>query len=62
LTGFYSNYPTQEILDEMFKFFTEKKLTPVSGKVFAFENIKDAVMAQESGSVNGKIIVEVTDR
>jgi NADPH:quinone reductase-like Zn-dependent oxidoreductase len=61
LTGFYSNYPTQEIVDQMFCFFKEKKLTPVSGKVFSFENIKDAVMAQESGSVNGKIIVEVTE-
>jgi NADPH:quinone reductase-like Zn-dependent oxidoreductase len=62
LTGFYSNYPTQEIVDQMFCFIREKKITPVSGKVFAFENIKDAVMAQESGSVNGKIIVEVADR
>jgi NADPH:quinone reductase-like Zn-dependent oxidoreductase len=44
----------------MFDFFNEKKLTPVSGKVFRFDNIKDAVMAQESGSVNGKIIVEVS--
>jgi NADPH:quinone reductase-like Zn-dependent oxidoreductase len=62
LTGFYSNYPTQEVVDQMFRFFNEKKLIPVSGKVFGFDNIKAAVMAQESGSVNGKIIVEVTDR
>jgi NADPH:quinone reductase-like Zn-dependent oxidoreductase len=60
LTGFYSNYPTQEIVNQMFDFLNEKKLTPVSGKVFRFDNIKDAVMAQESGSVNGKIIVEVS--
>jgi NADPH:quinone reductase-like Zn-dependent oxidoreductase len=59
LTGFYSNYPTQEIVNQMFGFLNEKNLTPVSGKVFGFDNIKDAVMAQESGSVNGKIIVEV---
>jgi NADPH:quinone reductase-like Zn-dependent oxidoreductase len=62
LTGFYSNYPTQEVVDQMFRFINEKKLIPVSGKVFGFDNIKAAVMAQESGSVNGKIIVEVTDR
>jgi NADPH:quinone reductase-like Zn-dependent oxidoreductase len=61
LTGFYSNYPTQEIVDQMFCFFNEKKLTPVNGKVFRFDNIKEAVMEQESGSVNGKIVVEVTD-
>jgi NADPH:quinone reductase-like Zn-dependent oxidoreductase len=59
LTGFYSNYPTQEIVNRMFDFLNEKKLTPVSGKVFAFDNIKDAVMAQDGGSVNGKIVVEV---
>jgi NADPH:quinone reductase-like Zn-dependent oxidoreductase len=59
LTGFYSNYPTQEIVNEMFGFLKEKKLIPVSGKVFSFEQIKDAVLAQESGSVNGKIIVEI---
>jgi D-arabinose 1-dehydrogenase-like Zn-dependent alcohol dehydrogenase len=46
----------------MFHFFQEKKITPVKGKVFSFENIKDAVTAQESGSVNGKIIVEMTDK
>jgi NADPH:quinone reductase-like Zn-dependent oxidoreductase len=62
LTGFYSNYPTQEIVNQMFGFIHEKNLTPVCGKVFRFDNIKDAVMAQASGSVNGKIIVEVTER
>jgi NADPH:quinone reductase-like Zn-dependent oxidoreductase len=62
LTGFYSNYPTQKIVDQMFRFFEEKKLTPITGKVFAFENIKDAVMAQECGSVNGKIIVAMTNK
>jgi NADPH:quinone reductase-like Zn-dependent oxidoreductase len=46
----------------MFRFFEEKKLTPITGKVFAFENIKDAVMAQECGSVNGKIIVAMTNK
>jgi NADPH:quinone reductase-like Zn-dependent oxidoreductase len=45
----------------MFCFFNEKKITPVSGRVFRFDNIKEAVIAQESGSVNGKIVVEVTD-
>jgi NADPH:quinone reductase-like Zn-dependent oxidoreductase len=59
LTGFFSNYPTQEIVNQMFRFFNEKDLKPVSGKVFAFEEIRDAVLAQESGSVNGKIIVKL---
>lgn len=59
LTGFFSNYPTQEIVDDMFWFFNEKKLVPVSGKVFDFENIRDAVIAQDTGAVNGKIVVRI---
>jgi NADPH:quinone reductase-like Zn-dependent oxidoreductase len=62
LTGFYSNYPTQEIVNRMFSFLNEKELSPVMGKVFEFDNIKAAVMAQESGSINGKIVVEMRDR
>jgi NADPH:quinone reductase-like Zn-dependent oxidoreductase len=59
LTGFFSNYPSQEIVDDMFRFFGEHKLVPVKGKVFAFEAIRDAVYAQESGTVNGKIVVKL---
>jgi NADPH:quinone reductase-like Zn-dependent oxidoreductase len=57
LTGFYSNYPTQETIDRMFAFINEKKIKPVIGQSFTFENIKQAVTAQENGSVNGKIVV-----
>ncbi len=59
LTGFFSNYPTQEIVNEMFEFFNEKKLVPISGGVFEFENIREAILAQENGSINGKIIVKM---
>ena len=59
LTGFFSNYPTQEVIDEIFAFLDEKELIPVSGKVFDFENIREALTAQENGSVNGKIVVKV---
>ena len=59
LTGFFSNYPTQQVMYEIFTFLNEKKLVPVSGKVFEFENICEAVIAQDEGKVNGKIIVRV---
>ncbi len=59
LTGFFSNYPTQQIMDEIFSFLNEKKLIPVTGKVFDFENILEAVTAQDEGSVNGKIVVRL---
>ena len=59
LTGFFSNYPTQQVMDEIFSFLNEKKLVPVSGKVLDFDKIREAVIAQDEGKVNGKIIVRV---
>lgn len=59
LTGFFSNYPTQETVDEIFRFLNEKQLVPDVGQVFDLEHIRDAVMAQDGGKVNGKIIVRV---
>ena len=59
LTGFFSNYPTQQVMDEIFAFLNEKKLVPVIGKVFGFDEIREAVIAQDEGKVNGKIIVRV---
>ena len=59
LTGFFSNYPTQKIITEIFTFLTNHKLTPVIGKVFDFDNIKEAIAAQDNGRINGKIVVKV---
>lgn len=59
LTGFFSNYPTQQIMDEIFTFLKEHRLVPVSGKVFDFANIRDAIIAQDEGGVNGKIVVKL---
>ena len=59
LTGFFSNYPTQRVIDEIFAFLNEKKLTPKYGKVFGFENVKDAICSQDNGSVDGKIVVKL---
>ena len=59
LTGFFSNYPTQQIMDEIFAFLNKKDLVPVCGQVYNFESIRDAVAAQDEGKVNGKIVVRV---
>ena len=59
LTGFFSNYPARQTVDEMFRFFNEHQLTPLCGQVFRFENIRDAIIAQDHGLVNGKIIVRM---
>lgn len=57
LTGFFSNYPTQKFMDEIFAFLNEKKLLPIAGEVFRFDRIREAIEAQDTGKVNGKIVV-----
>lgn len=57
LTGFFSNYPTEKTMRDIFEFLDKHGLKPAVGAVFAFEQIKDACMALDSGSVNGKIVV-----
>mgnify|MGYP003571272289 CR=1 FL=1 len=59
LTGFFSNYPTKQVIDDIFAFLNEHRLTPKCGKVFDFGNVKDAVIAQDNGGVDGKIVVKV---
>ena len=44
-------------MDEIFAFLGGSKLTPKRGKVFDFEHIKDAVSSQDTGCVDGKIVV-----
>ena len=59
LTGFFSNYPSQEIIDDIFLFIKKHELEPEVGKTFKFSDIKQACIAQDSGSVNGKIVVTI---
>ncbi|MBR3383193.1 MAG: zinc-binding dehydrogenase [Clostridia bacterium] len=59
LTGFFSNYPTQEAVDGIFSFIRENELVPRVGKVYNFHDICEALAAQEAGGVNGKIVITV---
>ena len=34
LPGFFSNYPSQQIIDVIFDFLNQKGLAPVSGQIF----------------------------
>lgn len=60
LTGFYSNYPKQEVINEIIKFLAKHKIEPLVGQSFGFSDIKCACAALDRGSVNGKIVVEVS--
>ena len=57
LTGFFSNYPTEKTMRDIFRFLDEHSLKPAIGASFVFEQIRNACMALDSGSVNGKIVV-----
>lgn len=57
LTGFYSNYPTTKMMQDIFSFMDEHQLKPLIGAVYDFDHIKDACIALDSGKVNGKIVI-----
>ena len=59
LTGFFSNYPTQEVMTEIFDFIEEKNILPKVGASYAFSEIKAAIEAMDGGKVNGKIVVKM---
>ena len=57
LTGFFSNYPTQKMIQDIFSFMDEHNLKPLIGATFDFDHIREACIALDSGTVNGKIVV-----
>ena len=61
LTGFYSNYPTVKMMQDIFSFMDAHQLKPLTGAVYDFENIREACIALDEGKVNGKIVVKVGD-
>lgn len=61
LTGFHSNWPSQKDVDAIFDFMERNRLKPRIGKVFPFSKIREACMAMDGGTVNGKIVVSVSE-
>ncbi|MBR1483781.1 MAG: zinc-binding dehydrogenase [Ruminococcus sp.] len=59
LTGFFSNYPTQKMIQDIFTFMDKHSLKPLIGATFDFAHIKDACVALDRGKVNGKIVVQI---
>ena len=59
LTGFFSNYPTQPVMDAIFSFPRDHRLKPHVGAAFDLAHIADACRAQDAGMVNGKIVVMI---
>ena len=59
LTGFFSNYPMQETVNDIMAFLNKHRLEPMIGASYAFDHIRDACIALDGGKVNGKIVVTV---
>ena len=61
LTGFYSNNPTQEIIDEMIDFINTYSIQPELGNIYSFDDIVKASEDLELGKTNGKAVVVVDE-
>lgn len=61
LSSFYSNYPTQEIMDRIFAHIKQHHLKPIIGKVFPFEKIADTHLLMEQNAANGKVVVVIEE-
>lgn len=59
LSSFYSNYPTQEIMDDIFKIIEEHHIVPIIGKVMTLDEIGAAHELMERSQANGKIVIQV---
>jgi NADPH:quinone reductase len=58
LTCFFSNYPTQGIINDIFEHIHKHKLHPVISKVFSLNEIGLAHALMENNNANGKIVVK----
>lgn len=59
LSSFFSNYPTQEIIDKIFGHIKQYNLKPPISKVFTLNDIAKAHVLMEQNKANGKIVVLV---
>ena len=61
LTSFYSNFPTQQAIDGIFRLIRENHLQPLYAKVFSLNEIVQAHTLLEKGGAGGKIILNLMD-
>jgi NADPH:quinone reductase-like Zn-dependent oxidoreductase len=59
LTGFSSNYPTQAVINDIFKHLQKHKLKPLISKVFSLDEIGLAHELMGNNLANGKLIVRI---
>ncbi len=59
LTGFFSNTPTQQTINDIFAFLNTHNLVPHIGKRYLFTDIAKACADMENGKINGKIVIDM---
>ena len=59
LTGFFSNYPAQILINNIFEHLNKFKLHPVISKVFSLNEIGLAHALMENNQANGKVVVSI---
>lgn len=59
LTGFFSNYPDQRTMKDIFSFIGSHQMQPDIGALYRFDNISEALSDMDHHKVDGKIVVTV---
>lgn len=59
LTGFFSNYPTQQIMEDIFSFLAVHQMKPAVGATYSFTDIAKALSDLDHHKADGKIVVSV---
>ena len=57
LTGFHSNDSTDDDLRDIFSFLDKHNLKPLTGAVYRFDDIRQALIDLDGHKVQGKIII-----
>ena len=59
LTGFFSNFPTQQVIDDLFALIRKAHIRPLYSRVFTLDEIVEAHTLLEKGGAGGKIILSL---
>ncbi|MBS5284812.1 MAG: zinc-binding dehydrogenase [Clostridiales bacterium] len=59
LTGFFSNYPVRQTMEEIFSFLKEHRIRPGVGAVYSFSHISKALSDMDHHRVDGKMVVVI---
>lgn len=59
LSGFYSNYPTQQVINSLFLLIQRQHIQPLYSRVFPLAEVAEAHRLLDNGTAGGKIILSM---